>query len=36
MSEHLHHKFAVLKQNLLHGKLPRDLPWDDAVSLFRT
>jgi hypothetical protein len=33
MTEHLHHKLAVLKQNLLHGKLPRDLAWEDAVSL---
>jgi len=33
MTEHLHHKLAVLQQNLLHGKLPRDLAWDDAVSL---
>lgn len=33
MSKHLHHKLAVLRQNLTHGKLPRDVPWDDAVSL---
>ena len=33
MSDHLHHKFEVLRQNLMHGKLPRDLPWDDAVGL---
>lgn len=33
MTEHLHHKFAVLQQNLLHGKLPRDLAWADAVGL---
>lgn len=33
MTEHLHHKLAVLQQNLLHGKLPRDLAWEDAVSL---
>jgi hypothetical protein len=33
MSEHLHHKLAVLHQNLLHGKLPRTMRWDDAVEL---
>jgi hypothetical protein len=33
MTEHLHHKLSVLKQNLLHGKLPRALAWEDAVSL---
>src|SRR5579871_3439587 len=33
MTDHLHHKLAVLKQNLLHGKLPRAIDWDDAVSL---
>ena len=33
MTDHLHHKLAVLKQNLLHGKLPRDVAWDDAVNL---
>ena len=33
MSEHLHHKLAVLHQNLLHGKLPRSLRWVDAVEL---
>jgi hypothetical protein len=33
MTEHLHHKLSVLQQNLLHGKLPRGLAWDDAVSL---
>ncbi len=33
MSEHLHHKLAVLQQNLLHGKLPRSLPWNDALEL---
>jgi hypothetical protein len=33
VSEHLHHKLAVLHQNLLHGKLPRDLRWSDAVEL---
>jgi hypothetical protein len=35
MSEHLHlhHKLAVLHQNLLHGKLPRSLRWADAVEL---
>jgi hypothetical protein len=33
MSEHLHHKLAVLHQNLLHGKLPRALRWSDALEL---
>ena len=33
MSEHLHHKLAVLHQNLLHGKLPRDLRWAEALEL---
>jgi hypothetical protein len=33
VSEHLHHKLAVLQQNLLHGKLPRSLPWNDALEL---
>lgn len=33
MSEHLHHKLAVLHQNLLHGKLPRGLRWIDALEL---
>jgi hypothetical protein len=33
MSEHLHHKLAVLHENLLHGKLPRSMRWADAVEL---
>ena len=33
MSEHLHHKLAVLRQNLLQGKLPRGVRWDDALEL---
>jgi hypothetical protein len=33
MSEHLHHKMAALHQSLLHGKLPRNLHWSDAVEL---
>ena len=33
MSEHLHHKLAVLRQNLLQGKLPRSVRWDEAVEL---
>jgi hypothetical protein len=33
MTEHLHHKLAVLHQNLLHGKLPRSLHWTDALEL---
>ena len=33
MSEHLHHKLDVLRQNLLHGKLPRSVRWDDALEL---
>jgi hypothetical protein len=33
MSEHLHHKLAVLHESLLHGKLPRNLHWTDALEL---
>jgi hypothetical protein len=33
MSERLHHKLAVLRQNLLQGKLPRSVRWDDALEL---
>jgi hypothetical protein len=33
MSEHLHHKLDVLRQNLLHGKLPRSVRWDEALEL---
>jgi hypothetical protein len=33
MSDHLHHKMAVLHQSLLQGKLPRSLHWSDAVEL---
>ena len=33
MSEHLHHKLAVLHQSLLHGKLPRNLHWSEALEL---
>jgi hypothetical protein len=33
MSEHLHHKMAVLHQSLLHGKLPRSVHWSDAMQL---
>ena len=33
MSEHLHHKLAVLQQNLTHGKLPRSLHWNEALEL---
>ena len=33
MTEHLHHKMAVLHESLLHGKLPRSLHWSDAVEL---
>jgi hypothetical protein len=33
VSEHLHHKLAVLHANLLHGKLPRSMRWADAVEL---
>jgi hypothetical protein len=32
VSEHLQHKLAVLHQSLLHGKLPRNLHWSDAVE----
>lgn len=33
MTEHLHHKLAVLHQSILHGKLPRNLHWTDALEL---
>jgi hypothetical protein len=33
MSEHLHHKLAVLQQNLIHGRLPRSLHWNEALEL---
>jgi hypothetical protein len=33
MSEHLHHKLELAHQNLLHGKLPRNLDWSDALEL---
>ena len=33
MSEQLHHKLAALHQTLLHGKLPRNLHWSDALEL---
>jgi hypothetical protein len=33
VTEHLHHKLAVLHQSLLHGKLPRSLHWSDALEL---
>jgi hypothetical protein len=33
MSEHLHHKLDVLRQNLLQGKLPRSVRWDEAFEL---
>jgi len=33
VSEHLHHRLAVLHQALLHGKLPRNLHWTDALEL---
>jgi hypothetical protein len=33
MSEHLHHKLAVLHQTLLHGKLPRSMHWSDVIEL---
>jgi hypothetical protein len=33
MSEHLHHRLAQIHQNLLHGRLPRNLDWGDAVEL---
>jgi hypothetical protein len=32
MSEH-HHKLAALHRALLHGKLPRNLHWSDALEL---
>jgi hypothetical protein len=35
VSDHLHHKLAVLRQSLLHGKLPRNLHWNDALELIR-
>jgi hypothetical protein len=33
MSEHLHHKLDVLRRNLLQGKLPRSVRWDEAFEL---
>jgi hypothetical protein len=33
MSEHLHHKLDVLRQNLLQGRLPRSVRWDEALEL---
>lgn len=33
MTDHLHHKLAVLHQSLLHGKLPRSLRWSEALEL---
>lgn len=33
MSEHLHQKYAMLHESLLHGKLPRSLHWNDVVEL---
>ncbi len=35
MSEYLHHKLALIHQSLLHGKLPRNLNWSDALELIR-
>jgi hypothetical protein len=33
VTEHLHHKLAVLHQSLLRGELPRSLHWSDALEL---
>jgi hypothetical protein len=33
MSEHHHHKLTALHESLLHGKLPRNLHWTDALEL---
>ena len=33
MSEHLHRKLAALHESLIHGKLPRNLHWTDALEL---
>lgn len=33
MSDHLHRKLALIHQSLLHGKLPRNLHWSDALEL---
>jgi hypothetical protein len=35
MNEHLHHrrKLELIHENLLHGKLPRNLHWNDALEL---
>jgi len=33
MSEHLHHKLALIHQSLIHGRLPRNLDWSDALEL---
>jgi len=35
MSEHLHRQLAALHQSLLHGKLPRNLHWAEALELIR-
>jgi hypothetical protein len=35
MSEHLHHRLKTLHQQLLDGKLPRSVRWDDVVELMR-
>jgi hypothetical protein len=35
VSNHLNHKLAALHQSLLHGKLPRNLHWNDALELIR-
>jgi hypothetical protein len=33
MSEHLHRRLELIHQSLLHGKLPRNLDWTDALEL---
>ncbi len=33
MSEHHHQKLAALHESLLHGKLPRNLHWSEALEL---
>jgi hypothetical protein len=33
MSQHLHRKLELIHQSLLHGKLPRNLDWNDVLEL---
>lgn len=33
MSEHLHRRLELIRQSLLHGRLPRNLDWNDTLEL---